>query len=85
MKGLQTKLVSKSHGHHHVIYDAGRYRNGKPIKHVVGYIKEVAANSYHGWMWDSANKVVIYPSLHHAHHALNEQFVTQLVIQRLNQ
>lgn len=85
MKGLHTTLVSKAHGRHHIVDETHRLPSGKKIRRVVAYIQEIAANKYKSWMWDSANQTATYPSLHHAHHDLDEQYVARLVIQRLNQ
>lgn len=97
MKGLTTRLVSKSKRRWHVTsivkqiicykYNlAGeKIPEYKKVRAVVGHIVEVAPNSYHATLGEyaTASETTKHPSLNHAHKHLDELWVVQQVINRM--
>lgn len=83
MKGLHTRLVSKA-GKKWQVVDPSLNKPGKHL--IVGHIEEREPNMYRAWLWDEypMNSSMTYPSLNHAHHELNEQYVAKLMIKRLS-
>lgn len=55
----------------------------KNVHRAIGYVKEIEANKYEGALWNMYGNKQIYPSVHHAHKDIDEQFTVNEVIRKL--